>query len=220
MGTATAVSTRTSDLRGERPGTARADGEQESEGQARREQRAMNHSFRFALAGPAAAESASPAALGRAPPPRESPDDPGTPGDPASSAEPVVRHICIRRQHRPRPAALDMHPTLLESDRSFLRFAECAFASVVAHFGVILSAVAVTHDGTQCPPTSAKPGSSSSCPPDRVDVRLRQTETIQWGKLGGDIEDGKDLAMPGEGRSMDLPDLRCPGEAQGKRGPG
>ena len=36
-------------------------------------------------------------------------------------------------------------------------------------------------------------------PPDRVDERSRQSDIIQWGKLGGDLEDGKFLTRPGEG---------------------
>jgi TonB family protein len=36
-------------------------------------------------------------------------------------------------------------------------------------------------------------------PPDRVDVRDRQSEILQWGKLGGDIEDGKHLLKPDGG---------------------
>jgi hypothetical protein len=33
-------------------------------------------------------------------------------------------------------------------------------------------------------------------PPDRVDVRERQSESIQWGKLGADLEDGKLITNP------------------------
>ena len=99
-------------------------------------------------------------------------------------------------EHRPRPAALVLGLTLLESDRSFLRFAESAFTSVVAHLAVILSAVAVTHDSPKVPTDEREARVFFLLPPDRVDVRLRQTETIQWGKLGADIADGKDLAMP------------------------
>ena len=108
-----------------------------------------------------------------------------------------------------------MHLTLLESDRSFLRFAESAFTSVVAHLAVILSAVAVTHDSPKVPTDEREARVFFLLPPDRVDVRLRQTETIQWGKLGADIADGKDLAMPGQGRSMDLPTFGARGKRKG-----
>jgi len=108
-----------------------------------------------------------------------------------------------------------MHPfLLLESDRSYLRLAECAIASVVAHFGVILSAVAMTHDAPRIPTDERDARAFFLLPPDRVDVRVRQTEEIQWGKLGGDLEDGKYLTVPGEGRSWDLPTYG----ARGKRG--
>jgi TonB family protein len=36
-------------------------------------------------------------------------------------------------------------------------------------------------------------------PPDRVDVRERQTDILQLGKLGGDLEDGKYLLEPDGG---------------------
>ena len=36
-------------------------------------------------------------------------------------------------------------------------------------------------------------------PPDRVDVRARQTESIQWGLLGADLDDAKDLLQASEG---------------------
>jgi TonB family protein len=107
-----------------------------------------------------------------------------------------------------------MYPTLLESERSYLRLAECAMASVVAHFGVILSAVAVTHDAPKIPTDEREARVFFLLPPDRADVRLRQTETVQWGKLGGDLDDGKYLTVPGEGRSWDLPTYG----ARGKRG--
>jgi TonB family protein len=108
-----------------------------------------------------------------------------------------------------------MHPILLlESDRSYLRLAEYALASVVAHFGVVLSAVVVTHDAPKIPTDERDARVFFLLPPDRVDVRMRQTEEIQWGKLGGDLEDGKYLTVPGEGRSWDLPTYG----ARGKRG--
>jgi hypothetical protein len=107
-----------------------------------------------------------------------------------------------------------MYPTLLESERSYLRLAECAMASVVAHFGVILSAVAVTHDAPKIPTDEREARVFFLLPPDRADVRLRQTETVRWGKLGGDLDDGKYLTVPGEGRSWDLPTYG----ARGKRG--
>ena len=115
----------------------------------------------------------------------------------------------------PCPAALDLHLTLLESDRSFLRFAESAFTSVVAHLAVILSAVAVTHDSPEFPTDEREARVFFLLPPDRVDVRLRQTETTSGESSARDIADGKDLAMPGEGRSMDLPTFGARGKRKG-----
>lgn len=37
-------------------------------------------------------------------------------------------------------------------------------------------------------------------PPDRVDVRSRQSEILQYGRLGGDLEDGRYLLKPDGGR--------------------
>jgi TonB family protein len=108
-----------------------------------------------------------------------------------------------------------MHPILLlESDRSYLRLAECALASVVAHFGVVLSALVMTHDAPRIPTDERDARVFFLLPPDRADVRMRQTEEIQWGKLGGDLEDGKYLTVPGEGRNWDLPSYG----ARGKKG--
>ena len=108
-----------------------------------------------------------------------------------------------------------MHPILLlESDRSYLRLAECALASVVAHFGVVLSALVMTHDAPRIPTDERDARVFFLLPPDRADVRMRQTQEIQWGKLGGDLDDGKYLTVPGEGRNWDLPSYG----ARGKKG--
>src|SRR6185437_16623424 len=48
-------------------------------------------------------------------------------------------------------AASSMHLTLIESDRSFLRSAECAFLSIVAHAGLAWFAAGVTAGGRQLP---------------------------------------------------------------------
>jgi hypothetical protein len=37
-------------------------------------------------------------------------------------------------------------------------------------------------------------------PPDRVDVRSRQSEILQYGRLGGDLEDGRYLLKPDGGQ--------------------
>jgi TonB family protein len=105
-----------------------------------------------------------------------------------------------------------MRPTLLESDRSFLRSAECAFASVVAHGAVVVLAAGVTAGGAQLPTDEREARVFFLLPPDRVDVRPRQVEVFRWGKLGSDVLDGKDLTRVGPGKSMQPP-------AFGARGP-
>jgi hypothetical protein len=44
-----------------------------------------------------------------------------------------------------------MHLTLLESDRGFLRSAECASLSILAHAGIVWLAVTKTAGGGQLP---------------------------------------------------------------------
>jgi TonB family protein len=99
-----------------------------------------------------------------------------------------------------------MRPSLLESDRSFLRSAECTFASALAHAGLVCLAVAVTEGGSQIPTDEREARVFFLLPPDRVDARLRQTEIIQLGRLGGDFQDGKDLTRASEGARMRGPD--------------
>jgi hypothetical protein len=113
-----------------------------------------------------------------------------------------------------------MRPTLLESDRSFLKPAECAFASILAHVWLVWFAVGLTQGGRQIPTDEREARVFFLLPPDRVDVRVRQTETIQWGKLGGDFEDGMHLTQPGEGRRIREPayGARRWGERSGARG--
>jgi TonB family protein len=92
-----------------------------------------------------------------------------------------------------------MHLTLLESDRSFLNSAECAFVSIVAHAGVVWLAIAATEGGGQLPADEREARVFYLLPPDRVDAPLRQAERIQWGKPGTDLEGGAGLAPPGDG---------------------
>lgn len=95
-----------------------------------------------------------------------------------------------------------MPPTLLESDRSFLRSAECTFASILAHVALVCFAAALTRGSSQIPTDEREARVFFLLPPDRVDVRVHQTDAIQWGKLGADLEDGKNLTQPGEGRRI------------------
>ncbi len=95
-----------------------------------------------------------------------------------------------------------MRPSLVESDRSFLRSAECAFASLLAHAGLAWLASGMTEGGRQIPTDEREARVFFLLPPDRVDVRLRQTETFQLGRIGGDLDDGRHLTQPGEGRRI------------------
>jgi hypothetical protein len=98
-----------------------------------------------------------------------------------------------------------MRPTLLESNRNLFQSAECTFVSLLAHAGVVLFAVGVTAGGGQIPTDEREARVFFLLPPDRVDVRSRQTDVFQWGKLGGDLEDGKHLTKPDEGLLMREP---------------
>jgi hypothetical protein len=92
-----------------------------------------------------------------------------------------------------------MRPILLESNRNYFQAAECALVSVLAHAGLVWFAAVETTGGRQLPADEREARVFFLLPPDRVDVRIRQSEIIQWGKLGSDIEDGKLLATPDQG---------------------
>jgi TonB family protein len=95
-----------------------------------------------------------------------------------------------------------MRPTLLGSGWSFLQSAECAFASLVAHAGLVWLAAVLTVGGSQIPADEREARVFFLLPPDRVDVRQHQTESIQWGRLGSDLDNGKDLARVSEGLAL------------------
>jgi TonB family protein len=105
-----------------------------------------------------------------------------------------------------------MQLTLLESHRSFFQVAECALASVLAHAGLVWLAVGVTAGGTRIPTDEREARVFFLLPPDRVDTRSRQVESIQWGRLGQDLENGRLLVTLGEHRPMRT-------LARGARGP-
>lgn len=87
-----------------------------------------------------------------------------------------------------------MRLTLIQSGRSFFRSAECTFASAVAHLVVVWFAVSLTSGGRQMPADEREARVFFLLPPDRVDVRERQSEILQWGRLGADLKNGKLLA--------------------------
>lgn len=113
-----------------------------------------------------------------------------------------------------------MYPTLLESNRTFFRSAECAFASIAAHAVLAIFAFGLTAGGRQLPSDEREARVFFLLPPDRVDIRVRQTETIQWGKLGGDLQDGMNLTAPGVGKSFRAQSYgaRGPNRGSGARG--
>jgi TonB family protein len=98
-----------------------------------------------------------------------------------------------------------MHLTLPESDRSFLRSAECATISIVAHVGLVWLAVGMTAGGALLPTDEREARVFFLLPPDRVDAPSRQSQIIQWGKFGGDIAGGTELTGTGEGRHLGGP---------------
>jgi TonB family protein len=112
-----------------------------------------------------------------------------------------------------------MRPTLLESDRGFLQPAECAVVSILAHAGLVWLALGATEGGPQFPTDEREARVFFLLPPDRVDARLRQTDIIQLGRIGGDLEDGKHLTRAAEGRSLRVPayGARNRGERSGAR---
>lgn len=93
-----------------------------------------------------------------------------------------------------------MRLTLLESDRSFLRSAECASLSILAHAGLVWLAFGMTEGGRQIPADEREARVFFLLPPDRVDAPLRQTDKFQWGRLGGELAGGTDLTGAGDGR--------------------
>lgn len=86
-----------------------------------------------------------------------------------------------------------MRLTLLESERNFFQVAECTAASIIAHVALVWLAVGATQEGIKLPADEREARVFFLLPPDRVAVRERQSDILEWGKLGGDIRDGKDL---------------------------
>jgi TonB family protein len=98
-----------------------------------------------------------------------------------------------------------MRIILLESNRNFFQSAECAAVSIVAHVALVWFAVSASVGGWQLPTDEREASVFFLLPPDRVDVRSRQTEIIQLGKPGGDFEDGLNLTIPDEGQLFRVP---------------
>jgi len=98
-----------------------------------------------------------------------------------------------------------MHLTLLESHRSFFQTTECAVVSVLAHLGMVWLAVSSTAGGTTLPDDEREARVFFLLPPDRVDQRSRQSDVVQWGRVGHDLENGRLLTGPGFGRPLRPP---------------
>lgn len=92
-----------------------------------------------------------------------------------------------------------MRLTLLESDRNFMQSAECATAAILVHAGLVFLALTATAGGRQIPTDERDARVFFLLPPDRVDERSRQSDLMHWGKLGSDLQDGKEITQPGEG---------------------
>lgn len=92
-----------------------------------------------------------------------------------------------------------MRIILLESDRHFFQAAEYALLSIAAHALVIAVAVAGTAGGAVLPADEREARVFFLLPPDRVKEPSSQSDAIQWGKLGGDIADGRHSEADGEG---------------------
>lgn len=95
-----------------------------------------------------------------------------------------------------------MHDIPSQSDRGFLFSAECACASLVAHGAVLLVALVFSAGGRRLPADEREARVFFLLPPDRVPASTHQSDLMQWGRLGGDLSDGKDLLRSGVGRQI------------------
>lgn len=93
-----------------------------------------------------------------------------------------------------------MRITLLESSRRFLQTAECTALSAVAHALLIWGAVAATTGAVVLPQTEREARVFFLLPPDRAPLpRSSQADVIQWGQVGGDLDNGRKIQIDGEG---------------------
>jgi TonB family protein len=92
-----------------------------------------------------------------------------------------------------------MSVTLLESDRRFLRSAECASLSIVAHAALVWLAVGATVGGRQLPADEREARAFFLLPPDHVEAPLGQLDVIRWEGIGGALDGGTWLRGSGDG---------------------
>ena len=92
-----------------------------------------------------------------------------------------------------------MRLTLLESDQSFLRSAECASLSILAHAGLVWLAFGVTAGGRQLPADEREARAFFLLPPDNVQAPLGQLDVIRWEAVGGALDGGAWLTGSGDG---------------------
>ncbi len=92
-----------------------------------------------------------------------------------------------------------MSLTLLESDRSFLRSAECASLSILAHAALVWLALGVTAGNRQLPTNEREARAFFLLPPDPVHVPLGQLDVIAWEAVGGALDGGTWLTGSGDG---------------------
>jgi TonB family protein len=92
-----------------------------------------------------------------------------------------------------------MRLTLLESDRTFLRSAEWASLSIMAHVTLVWLAVSATAGGGHLPTDEREARVFFLLPPDRVKASLRQTDVAHWKQPGVVMPSGDQLKGMGEG---------------------
>src|SRR6476661_8349070 len=116
------------------------------------------------------------------------------------------------------PVVSGMQLTLLESDRNFLRSAECAALSIIAHLAVVWAILAAPGPRFVLPTTEREVRLLLLLPPDRVPAAQRTAELPRPGKLGSGYDQGE-APEPGEGFRVQAPVVRArhKGEHSGAR---
>ncbi len=92
-----------------------------------------------------------------------------------------------------------MSLTLLESDRGFLRSAECVSLSFLAHAALVWLAVGATAGGRHLPSDEPEARAFFLLPPDNVQAPLGQLDVIRWDAIGGPLDGGNRLTGSADG---------------------